>query len=388
MVAWSSHGARTPSDEARSITAAQPLMVSTERHPTRRGDPVEFTSFESGPPDETEPRCPASGFELTVYFHTFKQVGNRLLADALMDQCAELGLPACVLFTGAQGFGDARRIRTETSEGAIPLIATATYAGSGVADPSIPLSQLSSGSLTTLQDVTLLDEDEDGSFLRSRTEAAELTVHCRVGADRNDPSGIAGVIELLRRNGVSRAIAVSGGDGVTAGERQRDRTFARSPDAPAMVVSLDSSLALAAALPALLASPHVDIVSATPIWIWKYRGHTTPTPIAEDAAGWRKLTVYRAEDALALRPRQTMLMGRLRKAGAAGVTVVRGRLGYSLGEPDRPRRGWFGRREAPLMTTIVDDRDQIARWFEIVDELTDDADLVTCESVRVLTDCK
>jgi hypothetical protein len=31
--------------------------------------------------------------------------------------------------------------------------------------------------------------------------------------------------------------------------------------------------------------------------------------------------------------------------------------------------------------TVVDDRDQIGRWFELVDELTGDTDLVTCAVV-------
>jgi PII-like signaling protein len=318
-----------------------------------------------------------------VYFHSLKQSGKRLLADALMDECANLGLPACVLFTGAQGFGDARRVRGETSEGAVPLIASATFGETGV-DPSLLLSRLASGSLTTLRDVTLLDAD--GDLLRSRAdEPSELIVHCRVGADRDDPAGVGGVLEILRHHGVSRATAVSGGDGVMAGERQRDRTFARSPAAPAMVVAIDSSRVLAAAVPALLASPHVGIVSAKPVWIWKHHGQVTPTPITEDVAGWRKLTLYTAENALAMRPRHATLVARLRSAGAAGVTVVRGRLGYVDGDPLRPQRGWFTRRHAPLVTTVVDTRDDIARWFEIVDEFTGDADLVTCEIVGVVS---
>jgi PII-like signaling protein len=318
-----------------------------------------------------------------VYFHSSKQIGKRLLSDALMDECADLGLPACVLLTGAEGFGDARRVRAETSEGAIPLLAATTYAGSGV-DPSIPLSRLASGSLTTLEDVTLLDADSD--VLRSRAdEPSELIVHCRLGADRDDPTGIGGVLELLRHHGVSRAIAVSGGDGVVAGERQRDRMFARSPAAPAMIVSVDSSRVLAAAVPALVASPHVEIVSAKRVWIWKHCGRIAPTPISEDVAGWRKLTVYTAENALALRSRHMTLVARLRSAGAAGVTVVRGRLGYVHGDPLRPQRGWLTRRHAPLVTTVVDARDEIARWFEIVDEFTGGADLVTCEIVRVVS---
>jgi PII-like signaling protein len=345
---------------------------------------VGLTSSATGPPDDTGARGPASGLELAVYFHTMKQAGRRLLADELLDECAERRLPACVLVTGADGFGDARRMRAEISEGAVPLMATATYGRADCIDPSTSISRLARGSLTTLADVDLVDAADD--VLRSPAdEPSELVIYCRIGEARDDPTGIGGVIKLLREHGVLRALALSGGDGVTAGDRQRDSTFLRSPTAPAMVVAIATSRVLAAAVPALLARPHVELVSAKPLWVWKCRGRVTPTPIAEDAPGWRKLTIYAAEDALSLRPRQTMLVSRLREAGAAGVTVVRGRLGHSLGEPLRPQRGLFTRRQTPLMTTIIDTRDQIAGWFEIVDELTGDDDLVTCEAVRVVS---
>jgi PII-like signaling protein len=35
------------------------------------------------------------------------------------------------------------------------------------------------------------------------------------------------------------------------------------------------------------------------------------------------------------------------------------------------------------MIRVVDTRDRVARWFEIVDELTGDGGLVTCEPVRI-----
>jgi PII-like signaling protein len=77
------------------------------------------------------------------------------------------------------------------------------------------------------------------------------------------------------------------------------------------------------------------------------------------------------------------LVTQLLNAGAAGATVVPGQLGFALGDPMRPDRGWFIRRKAPIVTTIIDTNDRIARWFEIVDALTGDHGLVTCERVTL-----
>jgi PII-like signaling protein len=97
------------------------------------------------------------------------------------------------------------------------------------------------------------------------------------------------------------------------------------------------------------------------------------------------LAIFTADDHL-WRPLHSRLMTELSKAGAAGATVLSGRLAYVLDDPLLPQRGWFSQPEAPMVTFLVDTRDRIARWFEVADEMTGDAGLVTCEAVRVLRD--
>jgi PII-like signaling protein len=72
---------------------------------------------------------------------------------------------------------------------------------------------------------------------------------------------------------------------------------------------------------------------------------------------------------------------RLRRLGAPGVTVLRGAMGYTLGGPLRPDLRWFGRRDAPTVTTIVDTPEHDADWLQAIDELTGDDGLVTHEFV-------
>jgi len=157
----------------------------------------------------------------------------------------------------------------------------------------------------------------------------------------------------------------------------------RSPDVPAVVVSVDAATVLAGVVPALVRCPNVTLVTARPVWIWKARGRIARTPIALDADGWRRLTVYTADDhAFTWRPLHSRLAAALRAGGAAGATVLRARLAYVLDDPLRPDRRFFSHREAPIVTTIVDTRARTFEWFGIIDELTGDAGFVTCAPVN------
>jgi PII-like signaling protein len=346
---------------------------------------MEPTSFSAGPPDRSSIGTGARASEFAVYLHSAKRAGLRSLAQALMDQSADLEIAGSVLLNGIDGFGHGGRLHADIQEGPIPLIVMAT----AVDHPSASsfaelLSRLPSETLATRANSAVLDATA-GPLLALGDEFAQLTVHCRIGAGHDDPAGVAGVIDLLRRHGVAGATALSGGDGIAAGQRHRDLAFARSPSVPALVIAIDTARALATAVPALLACTHVDMVTAKPIWLWKGQGRVGGTPIAADADGWRTLSVFGTDDTHRWRPLHRQLIARLRKAGAAGATVIRARLAYVRDDPVRPQRGWRTRREAPTVTTIVDTRDQVARWFEIVDELIGDDGLVTCEAVRVLS---
>jgi PII-like signaling protein len=323
--------------------------------------------------------------EFAVYLHSSRRAGVRSVAQELMKQSADHGIAGSVLLEGLEGFGRGGRLHAEIREGPTPLVAIATAVDDASAFSFAGLlTRLPAGTLATCADAGVVDAAA-GPLLALGDEFAQLTVHCRIGSGRDDPAGVAGVIDLLRRHGVAGATALSGGDGIAAGRRHRDLAFERSPSVPALVIAIDTGRVLATAVPALLGCAHVDMVTAKPIWVWKGRGRVGGTPIAADADGWRNLSVFTADDAHLWRPLHRQLIARLRRAGAAGATVVRAGLGYARDDPVRPRRGRRTRREAPTVTTIVDTRDQVARWFEIVDDLTGDDGLVTCEAVRLLS---
>ena len=68
-------------------------------------------------------------------------------------------------------------------------------------------------------------------------------------------------------------------------------------------------------------------------------------------------------------------------AGAAGATALRGVWGYHGDHEPHGDRSWSLRRHVPVLTVIVDTPERIREWFAIIDELTDEAGLVTSEMV-------
>jgi PII-like signaling protein len=114
-----------------------------------------------------------------------------------------------------------------------------------------------------------------------------------------------------------------------------------------------------------------------------------PEPVAgSDPSGlgvWQKLMVYCGEQSRhGDRPLSSELVRRLRIAGAAGATSLRGVWGYHGDHAPHGDSLWQLRRRVPLVTVIVDTPERIRRWFAIVDELTSETGLVTSEQVPAL----
>ena len=72
---------------------------------------------------------------------------------------------------------------------------------------------------------------------------------------------------------------------------------------------------------------------------------------------------------------------RLRDAGAAGATSLRGIWGYHGDHTPHGDSFWQLRRRVPVVCVVVDTPRNIQRWFAIVDELTAETGVVTSELV-------
>ena len=100
---------------------------------------------------------------------------------------------------------------------------------------------------------------------------------------------------------------------------------------------------------------------------------------------WQKLMVYPpSRPRHGRRPLHLALVRRLRESGASGATCLRGIWGFHGDHPPHGDRLLQLRRHVPVVTIIVDTPERIAESFEIVDELTDEAGLVTSEMVPAM----
>jgi PII-like signaling protein len=294
--------------------------------------------------------------KLSVYFGENDRAGGRLASDALLDVFGRRGLAASLLLRGAAGFGAKHHLRTDrvlTLSDDLPLVAVAVDDERAIR--------------AALPEVTALAGDGLITVERAAAPAArdvKLTLYAPRGAAYRD------ALHLLRRHGAAAAIALEGVDGTLRGDRRRARLFGGNAGVPVMIVALGGT----GALPELERLLPGAVATFERIRVCKRDGVRLADPHgpADAGAAWQQLSVYAPEGA---RHRGHALgeqvVLRLRAAGALGATLL-------WGSGERPLAL---RRHAPLLAIAVDAPERAARWFEILDELTDEAGLLTSELV-------
>jgi PII-like signaling protein len=115
------------------------------------------------------------------------------------------------------------------------------------------------------------------------------------------------------------------------------------------------------------------------------RARMADAAVVATAGEEAKLTVHlgRGERAGG-RPAHIAVGEVLHRHGVAGATALRGIRGYHGGHAPHGDSFRQLRRRVPVVTVIVDTPEHIARWFAIVDALTDETGLVTSEQVPAL----
>jgi PII-like signaling protein len=231
--------------------------------------------------------------------------------------------------------------------------------------------------LVTLEEVGTVDD----------WGAQKLTVYLHRRQRLNGAPAYVAVCELLRRHGVDGATALLGVDGTIAGRRRRARFFSANSDVPMMVVAVGGGDSIAAARAELERALEAPLLTTELVRVLKRDGDRVGEPPASggEAGGWQCLTLYSSEAAtVGGHAVHHELIRRLRQDGARGATAVRGIWGYHGDHEPHGDRLLQLRRRAPIVTTVVDRADRIASWFALVDELTPERGLVTCQPVRVL----
>jgi PII-like signaling protein len=326
---------------------------------------------------------------LTVYFGEHQRSGGHLLSDVLLDVSHRHELEAAILVRGAEGFGLRHTLHTQhmlTLSEDLPLVSVAVDTRAKIERALDDVTAVVGQGLVMLERARLLNEPGTAVELPDTTR---LTVYCGRDERVGERPAFRAVVDLLRDHGVAGATAFLGVDGMQHGARQRARFFSRNEHVPLLIVSVGDGAAIAAALPELEALFARPLFTVERVGLCKRDGirlaEPIPPPDAEEVGGlatWQKLTVYASEQAQHEgRPLASTLVRRLRREGAAGATALRGIWGYSGNHEPHGERLLSLRRTVPMTTVVVDRPARMQRWWEIVDELTDETGLVTSEPV-------
>jgi PII-like signaling protein len=256
--------------------------------------------------------------KLTVHFNESDH-----LAGALLDVFDRHALQVSVLLRGSEGFrGHLHTDRLLSLSEDLPLVAVAVDETARI-EAVLDEVQALRPALVTLD--AIADEPPP---------TAKLTLY--VGRREAPALGVA-----------LNATTLIGVDGTRHGVRRRARLLAANADVPAMVVAIGDGHALAATVEDLGHPLH----TFEPVSLCEPGG---PPPTGN------KVTIY-AES--------PELVPRLRAAGAAGATALRG----------HGDRFWSLRRRVATVTLVIDDPANAGRWWPVVR-----SGLVTSETTRLL----
>jgi PII-like signaling protein len=334
----------------------------------------------------------SDALKLTVYFGESDRVGGQLLSDALIDLFGAHGLRVSLLMRAVEGFGIEHRLRTDrflTLSEDLPLVAVAVDGRERIEAVVAEVSHLLTGGLITLERARLLSGEPAPATLPDELhEATKLTIYLGRDERADGRPAYYEVVDRLRRVGLDGATVLFGVDGTVHGRRERARFFARNAAVPLMVISVGAGDAVLAALDALRGVLSDRIATLERVRVCKRDGVLLAEPRhlpEQDDAGlgiWQKLMVYAGEQARhGGHPLYIELIRRLREQGAGGATALRGVWGFSGDHPPHGDRLLALHRRVPVLTTLVDTPERIQRWFRVVDEITDEAGLVTSEMV-------
>jgi PII-like signaling protein len=333
------------------------------------------------------------GLKLDVYFGESLTSGPSLASDALMDCFARHQLEVAALYRGIEGFGIGRRIHTERFPDVstdLPLVAEAIDTRERIEAVLPDVDALIDKGLVTIEHSRLAVGADLGAveFPEGAGSAGRLTVYCGRGERTGGAPAFRAVVDLLRRQGASGATVLLGVDGRHNGERRRAGLLSRNVNVPVAIIAVGATHVLRRALRALPEVLSRPVANLERIAVVKHDGDLLePLPMIHDPDDseppvWMALRVYTRQSA---RTRggaiYTALTRRLREAGAAGVTTLRGEWGFSSDE--RPFGDRFGTlaSHVPTYTVFVDRPSRIAAIWPVVDEITAEHGVVTAALV-------
>ena len=338
--------------------------------------------------------------KLTSYFgERQRTVDNGFAADALLDLYGQRGIATSILLRGVEGFGARQRLRTDRSltlSDDLPLTAVAVDTRSRIEGLLESTSGLLRSGLVTLERARLLTGDMDVvAPIETPDDETKLTVYLgRQERVYRVPAFVA-VCDLLHRRGIAGATALLGVDGTAHGKRQRAAFFSRNAGTPMMIIAVGSGTRIAHVLPELGGLLRQPLLTLERVRICKRDGELLSRPPTAgeslppvDPTGMplaRKLMVYTSEAALHDgQPIHRAIVRQLRAAGISGATTQRGMWGFHGDHPPHGDRLLQLGRHVPAVTIVIDTPERIQTAFDLIDDLTAEHGLVTCETVPAI----
>jgi PII-like signaling protein len=334
----------------------------------------------------------SDALRIAAYFGEHDRHRGRFLSEAILDRFQRRELTAGVLLRGAEGFGAGQRLQADRllslSED-LPLIAIGVGPRPAVEALADEVAALMGDGLLALERARVA---EGGHGPRAEPHQ-EVKLSLFLGRRRRAggaPAHVAAVA-ALHRHDVAGATVLLGVDGAAAGRRLRARFLSRNAAVPALVVAVGERESVGRALAELEEWDEPPTATVEAIAVCRRDGLelARPAPLpARDPSGlelWRRLTVYCSERSEhGGRTLYLELVRRLRAAGAAGATALRGVWGYHGDHQPHGDRLLALRRHVPIVVEIVDTPQACEHWLEIAAELTAETGLVTAEALPAL----
>lgn len=336
------------------------------------------------------------GIKLTTYFSERDRSGRRFLADALFDLYERYEMRTSVLLRGVEGFGQHSRLQTDrllTLSEDLPVASIGIDTSERIERALPEVLEVATHGLISLERAQVVTGDALGRLKlpKDPSRAVKLTLYGARSVRSAERAGYVSAIDLLRQFGAAGASVLLAVDGTLHGSRERARFFARNATVPLMLIAVGDGSSLGAAMPALADLFDDPVATVETVQVCKSNGQLLSEPHAVpevDASGlpiWQKLMIHSEEQAKTDgHPLHRALVRRLREAGAAGATVLRGVRGFYRDREPFADRLFQLRRNVPVHTVVVDTPSAVRRWWPIVDELTREAGLVTSELVPAL----
>ncbi|HVW18694.1 MAG TPA: DUF190 domain-containing protein [Solirubrobacteraceae bacterium] len=333
--------------------------------------------------------------KLTTYFGERDRVPHAFLADELLDLYGRADVHASILLRGAQGFGLRHHLRTDrllTLSEDLPLVSIAVDTRERIEALLDDVRAIKRKGLLTLERARMLSGDIEPLRLpEGHDEATKLTIYVGRGEQAYRAPAFMAICELLHRRRVAGATVLLGVDGTTHGRRFRARFLGSNADVPAMVIAVGSGERIGRVLPELGGLLRRPLITVERVHVLKRDGELIGRPPelpGSDGHGlalWQKLMVYTSEAGrVEGRPVHAEIVRRLRERGARGATVLRGIWGFHGDHAPHGDKLLQVRRHVPVVTIVVDEPERIASSFDVIDELTPERGLVTCETVPAL----